>query len=215
MTEQNQLALKWVKVSIVCGILGDICYGLAISVPMPDFLGNIVFWSFGPFLIVGAPGIYHFIGHYKKTVSLQIGSLFLMLAGFMVTTMAVVQRAVYSTFLPIKPESSDSTYQAWLMGIKSGDAVQLGLDIVWDIFILSSMIFIAISIFKHPKLGKIISILGVVIGLAGLYLNFSTFPTPPGQAGSFDIGPLAGLWFLALMIMIIINFKWFKNSLEE
>lgn len=216
MSEKNKLILKWVKVGIVCGILGDICYGLAIGVPMPGFLANLVFWSFGPLLIAGAPGFYYFIKQHKNSITLQIGTIFLMFAGLSMTFMSVIQRAVFETFLPIRPEKADEiAYQAWKMGLESGNAIQLGIDIVWDIFILTSAILLAIAMYSHPKLGKIISILGVAIGLSGLFLNFQTFPTPPGQAGSFDIGPLAGFWFLAVMIMLIVNFKWFKASLEK
>ncbi len=216
MSEKNQLILQWVKVGIVCGILGDICYGLAISVPMPDILTNVVFWSFGPLLIAGSPCIYFFIKQHRNSVPLQIGTIFLALAGFSMTIMSVLQRAVFQTFLPIRPDSADTVaYEAWRMGLASGNAIQLGMDIVWDIFILVSAILLAISMYSHPKLGKIISVIGILIGLAGLFFNLSTFPVPPGQAGSYDIGPAAGFWFLAVMIMVIVNFKWFKRSLEE
>jgi hypothetical protein len=130
--------------------------------------------------------------------------------------MGVIQRAVFETFLPIKPDTADSAaYQAWKMGLESGNAVQLGMDIVWDIFIMASTILLAISMYSHPRLGKVISVTGVTIGLVGLFLNFQTFPMPPGQAGSFDIGPMVGFWFLAVMIMIIINLKWLRQSLEK
>ncbi len=216
MSEKNQLILKWVKVGIFCGIAGDICYGLAIGLPMPKHLMHVFFWSFGPLLIAGSPGIYYFIKQHRNSIPLQLGTVFLMLAGLSVTMMAVIQRAVFETFLPIKPDTPDSAaYQAWRMGLESGNAVQLGIDVVWDIFILTSAILLAISMYSHPRLGKTISIIGVTIGVLGLFLNFQTFPVPPGQAGSFDIGPLVGLWFLAVMIMIIINFKWLRRSLEE
>ena len=136
-------------------------------------------------------------------------------AGMSVTVMAVVQRAVFSTFLPIKPEATDViAYEAWKMGLESGNAIQLGLDIVWDIFILIGMVLLAISMYSHPRLGKIISIIGITIGLLGLYFNLSTFPTPPAGAGSFDMGPLVGLWFLAVTIMVIARLKWMRHSLE-
>ncbi len=216
MSEENQLIYKWVKVGIVCGILANLCYGLAIGLPMPERLTNTIFFAFGPLLMAGAPGTYFFIKQYRNSITLQVGTLFMIAAGMSVTVMAVVQRAVFSTFLPIKPEATDVVaYKAWKMGLESGNAIQLGLDIVWDIFILTGTVLLAISMYNHPRLGKIVSIVGITIGLLGLYFNLSTFPTPPAVAGSFDIGPLVGLWFLAVTIMIIVNLKWMRHSLES
>ena len=216
MSEKNRQIIQWVRVGVGCGIVGDVCYGLAIGVPMPVHLTHVVFWSFGPLLIAGSPGIYFFVRQHRNSIPLQIGTLFLALAGLSVTMMAVIQRAVFETFSSIRPESSDAaSYQAWSMGLASGNAVQLGLDIVWDIFILVSTILLAISMYGHPRLGKILSITGITIGLLGLFFNFRTFPAPPGEAGSFDIGPLVGLWFLAVTIMIIVSFKWLRRSLED
>lgn len=216
MSEKNQLIYRWVIVGIVCGILGDLCYGLAIALPMPERLGNVVFFAFGPLLMAGAPGTYFFIKQHRNSITLQIGTLFMIAAGMSVTVMAVVQRSVFSTFSSIKPETTDLVaYQAWRMGFESGNAVQLGMDIVWDIFILTSTVLLAISMFNHPRLGKIISIVGITIGLLGLYFNLSTFPTPPAGAGSYDIGPFVGIWFLIVTIMIISNLKWLRQSLED
>lgn len=215
MSEDKQLIWRWVKVGVICGILADLCYGLAIGLPMPKHLTNIVFWSFGPLLIAGAPGTYYFIKQHRDSISLQVGTIFMLCAGLSVTFMAVIQRAVFETFIPLRPDQTDTVaYQAWSAGFKSGNAVQLGMDIVWDIFITVATILLAISMYSHPKLGKVISAIGVFVGLAALALNLQTFPTPPGAAGSIDAGPFVGLWFLAVMIMIIMNLKWMKQSLE-
>ena len=215
MSEEKQLIIRWVKFGVASGIAADLCYGLAIGVPMPRMLSNIVFWSFGPLLIAATPGTFYFIKQHRNSISLQVGSLFLMLAGLTVTMMAVVQRSVFETFSAIRPDQADGpAYASWKMGLESGNAVQLGLDIVWDIFILVATILIAVSIYSHPRLGKVMSVSGVGIGLAGLFLNFQTFPTPPGAAGSFDIGPLVGIWFLVIAILIIKNFRWLRESVE-
>ncbi|NIM01685.1 MAG: hypothetical protein GTN89_12820 [Acidobacteria bacterium] len=215
MFGEKELVVRWVKCGIVCGLAADLCYGLAIGAPLPRMVANIVFWSFGPLLIVSAPGIYHFIRQHKNSITLQIGCLFLMLAGLTVTMMAVVQRAVFETFIANRPEETDvPAYAAWKMGFESGNAVQLGLDIVWDIFILVATVLIAVTAWSHPRLGKIMAVSGVAIGLAGLFLNFQTFPTPPAAAGSFDIGPLVGIWFLVVVILMIRSFRWLREALD-
>jgi len=216
MSEKSQLIYRWVKFGIVCGILADLCYGLAIGLPMPERLTNVVFFAFGPLLMAGAPGTYFFIKQHRNSIALQVGTLFMIAAGMSVTVMAVVQRAVFLTFYPIKPEATNEVaYEAWRMGLASGNAIQLGLDIVWDIFILTGAVLLAISMYNHPRLGKIVSSFGITIGLLGLYFNLATFPVPPGEAGSFDIGPLVGLWFLVVTIMVIASLKWMRHSLES
>jgi hypothetical protein len=40
-----------------------------------------------------------------------------------------------------------------------------------------------------------------------------TFPTPPGEAGSFDMGSLLGLLGLAVTINIFVKYKWLDKKL--
>ena len=65
MSQENQLIIRWVKCGVVCGIAADLCYGLAMGLPMPRMLSNIVFWSFGPLLIASTPGVFYFIKRYR------------------------------------------------------------------------------------------------------------------------------------------------------
>ena len=44
----------------------------------------------------------------------------------------------------------------------------------------------------------------MVLGALLVVLNVVTFPTPPADAGLFDIGPFVGLWYLFLMIRVLI-----------
>lgn len=41
-----------------------------------------------------------------------------------------------------------------------------------------------------------------------------TFPTPPADAGSVDLGPLMGLWGLAVTINILVKYKWIDTKLN-
>ncbi len=40
-----------------------------------------------------------------------------------------------------------------------------------------------------------------------------TFPTPPAESGSIDLGPILGLWGLAVTINILIKYKWVDTKL--
>ena len=62
--------------------------------------------------------------------------------------------------------------------------------------------------FGHPRLGKILSISGILIAFALLVLNIYSFPIPPAESGSIDLGPLTALWYLAVTIQIARSMKW-------
>ena len=94
---------------------------------------------------------------------------------------------------------------AWRMALSSGDAVQLGADMAFDIFMLAGVVVLGIALLRHPRFGPLFGWPAVVIGLGGLVLNTATFPIPPAQAGLFDGGPLVGLWFLVVTIQMILR----------
>jgi hypothetical protein len=68
--------------------------------------------------------------------------------------------------------------------------------------------------FKHPKFGKIIASAGIIISILLIVLNAVSFPVPPANAGLVDAGPLVGLWYLAITIMIIFNIKWVDERIK-
>jgi hypothetical protein len=204
---------RWVIAGFICGILGGIAYGLAISVPLPMRIAYLVFWLFGPLLSASAGGLYYFIKHHQKTIALQVGTLFLIIAGVTVTLMATMQAAVRVIFRSIPLDNaSDATKEAWKMALKGADAIQLGADMAWDIFIFTSIILLAIAMLKHPKLGKIFALPGCAIGIVGLIFNAYTFPHNPGTKGLIDVGPLVGLWFFAVSIKVILSLKWLDTT---
>ena len=68
--------------------------------------------------------------------------------------------------------------------------------------------------FNHPKFGKIFSLTGIIISILLISFNVMTFPTPPAESGSVDLGPILGLWGLAVTINILIKYKWVDTKLN-
>jgi hypothetical protein len=202
------LTKKWVLAGIVCGILADIVYPVSIFVSLPLRVAYPVFWSFGPLLVVAAIGLYYFLREYRQTVSLQLGVLFMIIAGATVTLMGTMQGALRIVYQEIKQDiTGESTNEALRNALSIGNSIQLGADLAWDVFILSSIILLGIAMMNHPKFGKVFGLAGIIIGLMGLAFNIYTFPVNPGTAGLIDVGPLVGLWFLAIVIQMIRHFK--------
>lgn len=86
-------------------------------------------------------------------------------------------------------------------------SVQLGLDIVWDIFITLATVLMGVAIFKLSKFGNLYGLIGILVGSATLIINLYTFPVPPRDAGSIDLGPFVGVWFFGLMVYFITSIR--------
>jgi len=55
----------------------------------------------------------------------------------------------------------------------------------------------------------------MLVGAALLVLNLQTFPTPPANAGLFDLGPVLGLWYLAVTIQVARSFHWIDEMTRD
>ena len=90
--------------------------------------------------------------------------------------------------------------------------MQLGLDVAWDVFICLGTLLFALNMIRHPRLGRIIGIIGIALAVGLFALNIYTFPTPPGEAGLFDLGPFVSLWYLVVSIMVLSSLKWAREN---
>ncbi len=213
MNDELNFVKRWVKFGFICGILAGLVYGISIAVPLPVKTAYFLFWSFGPLLCASAGGFYHFIKYHQNSISLQVGTLFLIISGALVTIMGTMQGTLRVMFQNISLENAaNSTKEAWQMAYNSGNALQLGADIAWDIFIFMSVILLSIAALKHPRLGWIFGLPGIMIGAVGMGFNLYTFPHNPGTAGLIDTGPFVGLWFTAVAIRVILSLKWLENQ---
>ena len=86
--------------------------------------------------------------------------------------------------------------------------VWLGLDVAWDVYIGLGTLAFSWSMLHHPRFGWPFSASGFLLGLLVIVLNLIPFPVPPAEAGSFDIGPFVGLWYLATTIQAWRSLPW-------
>ncbi|UCE22016.1 MAG: hypothetical protein JSV46_07340 [Candidatus Aminicenantes bacterium] len=213
MDESTQFAKRWVITGLVCGFLAGISYGVSIAVSLPLKVAYPIFWAFGPLLSASAPGFYHFVKHYRKSIPLQIGTLFLIIAGASVTMMGTMQAAVRAEFRAVSLEgASEITKEAWRRAYSMGNAVQMGVDVTWDIFIFTSVFLLGMAMFKHPKLGWMFGVPGCIVAFLGLAFNIYTFPHNPGTQGLVDMGPFVWLWFSAVAVKVIFSLKWMDTK---
>jgi len=215
MDDSVQFAKRWVITGIICGMCAGISYAVSVAVSLPPQIAYPVFWAFGPLLCASAPGFYYFVKHHRKTIPLQIGTLFLIIAGASVTMMGTMQAAVRALFRSVSLEgATEVTQEAWELSYKVADTVQLGADVAWDIFIFAGVFFLGWVMFKHPKLGWMFGTPGCIIAILGLAFNIYTFPHNPGTEGLVDMGPFMGLWFFAVSIKVIFSLKWMDTPVK-
>lgn len=215
MKSPIEFSVAWTKVGVVAGFLACTVYPLLIAVPMPMVLTVLLAAAFGPLLSVAALGLYHFISAHRTTVSLQIAAAFTVIAGTIVNTMLVVQMTVREFWRMDLAAAPDEGMKRIVDGAYSAaNSVQLGLDISWDVYIAVGTVLFAINVFRHPRLGRVIGGAGVLIGALLLGFNLLTFPVPPAEADSIDFGPLVGLWYLAVTIMLARSIGWLRSQVE-
>jgi hypothetical protein len=84
-------------------------------------------------------------------------------------------------------------------------AVWWGLDVAWDLYLGAGTILFGLAMFGRRGLGKWLGVPGVLISVVFLIFNIVTFPKPPDTAGLVDLGPLVGLWYLAVYVRLSVG----------
>jgi hypothetical protein len=168
--------------------------------PLPDRARIVLAVLMGPLLGVASWGLRQFLILDRPSVAADVGALSNALAGALVTAMFLVQAAV-----GMRIDGTPSL---------EGEAVWLGLDVAWDVYLSCGTLLFASSMFRHPRLGRVISGAGALVALGLLVLNLATFPVPPGNAGLLDLGPVIGIWYLIVTIMVLRSLPWARERAE-
>jgi len=188
---------QWAVVSVITGVLTVVTYALFSIISGPFKLGVILVCAFGPLLVSASIGLYNVLSGTGNPILLQLAVVFNVLGAAIFTMMGLVQLSVN---FQIETLSQSADIPSALPA--AVDAVQLGLDVAWDVFIALGTLLFALSMFKDPRFGWIIGSLGMLISLALLVLNLSTFPIPPANKNLIDLGPLLGVWYLVVTIFL-------------
>jgi hypothetical protein len=192
------LIRQWAVVSVITGLGAVVSYALITILSGPYLALVILASAFGPLLAAASLGLYHVLAESGNLIVLQLAVLFNTLGAAIFTTMLLVQLAIGHQLRSVEQGAMDlAALRTSLVG------VQLGMDVAWDVFISLGTLLFAISMVRDARFGAILGIAGIVIAVALLILNLSTFPTPPAAKNLLDLGPLLGLWYLVVTIMMI------------
>lgn len=201
MTVAEAAEIRWIQSGVVAGLCASVFYPVILFVPLPLAATAAVAALLGPAIGFGSLGLRQLISLHGPSVTATLGAISNLVAGALLTAMVLVQLAVRHAVSGVTPQDD-------LVGI------WLGLDVAWDVYIGLGTILFATSMLSHPRFRWPFALPGFVLGFLVLLLNFYTFPTPPAEAGSVDVGPFVGLWYLAATLQAWRSIAWARERLE-
>ncbi len=184
----------------VAGILSICGYLVALFVPWPDTQfgtsGTVLTVSLFPVLgIVYAYGLRGFIAAERDSAVNALAFVFAAVAFTTLLSMLLAQLSVVAKIGEITSGLDEQVARAIRRGLRM---IDLGLDVAWDLLIGTALILWGLAMRRRSGLGPVWGWLSVAFGVALIGLNGSTFPTPPANAGLFDIGPFIAVYMLGL-----------------
>lgn len=184
-------------------------YTLISAVPLTFAQAVVVACVFGPALMCASVGLYHVLRAHRRTVSLDLGLMANAAAGLTVTLMLFSQLGLKRWFeVQFGNGSTDTSERALHAAFEAANGIQLGLDVAWDLFLAAGTILLAWNMWRHPQFGRLLAVSGSLIAVALAIANLVVFPEPPAQAGSIDLGPIIGLWYLIVTVRLAMSGRW-------
>lgn len=196
--QESALTLRWIRLGIGAGLTASLAYPLAVFAPLPELATVVLAASLGPAIGVASLGLRELLELGRPTVSARVGAVCNFTAGALFSAMALVQLAAR-----IGPggDAPSRLVSVWL-----------GLDVAWDVYIALGTLFFALAMRRHPRFGMGFAVAGLVVAVAVLVLNLMVFPHPPAEVGLVDVGPLVGLWYLAVTIRTWRSLAWARQA---
>jgi hypothetical protein len=209
------LAVRWARVGAACGFLAVLAYTLISAAPLTSTQGLVVACVFGPALMCASMGLYQVLRLQARTVTLDLGLMANVAAGATVTLTLLAQLGLKRWFdIQFGEGSTDSSEPTLHAGYEAANGIQLGLDVAWDLFLGLGTLLLAANMWHHPRFGRLLAVSGSAIAIALVGANLAVFPEPPGDAGSIDLGPLVGLWYLIVTGRLAMSAGWAARAAE-
>jgi len=197
---RNHPQVRWIQAGVVGGLCASLLYPLLLFAPLPFVAAVTAAALLGPAIGIGSLGLLQLIRVQGESVMATLGAIANVAAGALFAAMVLVQLAVRHLALGAQAEPA-------MVGI------WLGLDVAWDVYIALGTVFLASAMVNHPRFRWVFAVPGLVLGGLVLVLNLLSFPTPPAEAGSVDVGPVLGLWYLAATVQAWRSLGWAREKL--
>lgn len=192
----------WTMIGIASGLLACFAYPVLILVSLPRIPQVLLGASFGPALAVASVALAHILQSRRRTPSVELAAICNCLAGALVTAMIIVQLAINYSTAPVADEPLAALFRSRIWD------VVLGLDVSFDVFIGLATLFFAKNMLDDPRFGRIIGWTGVFVSvITVLGANIFFFPDPPYTHGFPHVGIFTGLWYLAVVLLLVRSLR--------
>lgn len=201
ISDQDPRFFVWGGVS---GVLGTLCYFAAVVIPLSDAGTFALIMAWPVLSIVFAFSMFRFLGRAERSAANQLAFLFNCLAFTMVSVMLSSQLAVGAGMLKYTQDLSPDKHEFVNLIRQSVRLVDLGIDVAWDVFIGTGLIFLAFALKGNRDFGLWWGIPAGLLAVVLIVLNVITFPWPPDTRDMFDVGPIIAIFIIALSVRLIV-----------
>lgn len=205
---EGRLRLQWIRIAVAAGLVAVASYTFLLFASGDLRVAYVGASAFSVALGLASYGLYQFLTIGRRSAAAQIATVATIAGAVVFLAMASIQLSVRSDLGGVDPTTLGTVYRL-------ADRVQLGLDVAWDVYFAVGMALFGVAAYSHPRVGRAIGLAGVLVATSLLVLNVATFPIPPASAGSLDLGPFAGLWYLAVTIQIIRSLGWAHTEIQN
>ena len=197
------------------GIVGTLCYIGAAAFDISTQATFLLAMTWPILSIVFLFSLFRFFDDQKKQMTNYLAFIFGCLAFTLVAAMMAAQLSVVAGTDQYINSAAANDQELLKTIRRSQRLVDLGIDVAWDLFIGTSMIFLGITMRSRPNFGLWWGLPAIVLGLALIVLNVITFPWPPDTQNLFDIGPAIGLYIIFLAARVLLLGIKMKNMVAQ
>lgn len=193
----------------LAGVAAGLAYFAAQAIPWDHDLpvetarweAVLGFWTIlavAPFAIVFAYALYRFIAWERNGALNQLGLVFAVVAFSILAVTQSFQNAV-PLVLTDEMQAEGSGPEAWDRIYAGLNALDLGTDLAWDLFLGLWMLCIGVAMLRHSRLGLRWGLPALVLVPPFFAFNIAATPDPP----AVDLGPVMGMYATALGVWLV------------
>lgn len=184
------------------GVIGTLCYVAAAAISLNAQTTFLLAMAWPILSIIFVFCLFRFIDLYKRQMTNYLALIFACLAFTLVAIMLSSQLSVVAGTEEYIKQSPANQQELLKTFRKSLRLVDLGIDVAWDLFIGTSLIFLAVTLRSHPNFGPWWALPASILGILLIVLNVITFPWPPNTRDLIDVGPAIALYIIALAVRL-------------
>jgi hypothetical protein len=176
-------------------------WGHDLPLELPRWEAVLGFWlilAMAPFAIGFAYALSRLIAWERDGPVNQLGFVFAVVAFSILAVTQSFQNAV-SIVLTDEMKAEGSGPAAWDRTYAGLNALDLGTDLAWDLFLGLWVLCIGVAMYRHSRLGARWAIPALALVPPFLVFNVAATPDPP----TVDLGPVIGMYVTVLSARVV------------